>query len=144
MLSGKQRLARILYLSAVCMVAIVLLYSTSKSWSGFPSSLTPDWALSDDKPLPHLIEEHVAERLALVVASQTTDNTTWLEEVFPTWEKVVYLTDAPSDLSVPANKGRESMVYLTYVAVQMSGKVVPLLSHNKATSSTTTMICPQR
>jgi hypothetical protein len=51
----------------------------------------------------------------LVVASQTTDNTTWLDGSFPDWEKSVYLTDAPSDLSVPVNKGRESMVYLTYV-----------------------------
>lgn len=54
------------------------------------------------------------KQVALVVASQAADNTLWLDGVFPSWEKAIYLADAPSQLSVPANKGREGMVYLTY------------------------------
>ncbi|KXL48576.1 hypothetical protein M433DRAFT_14 [Acidomyces richmondensis BFW] len=54
--------------------------------------------------------------VAVVVASQTKDDTTWLRDVFPTWDKKIYVTDDPSaPLTVPANRGREGMVYLTYI-----------------------------
>ena len=54
--------------------------------------------------------------VTLVVASQSKDNTTWLANAFPSWEKMIYVTDNPTAaLTVPANKGREAMVYLTYV-----------------------------
>lgn len=50
---------------------------------------------------------------ALVVATQLGDNITWLD-AFPQWSKLAYVTDDPSAaLSVPANKGREGMTYLT-------------------------------
>lgn len=80
-----------------------------------PESSQPRWPVADTTWTLRTTSEDELERVALVVASQTTDNTTWLEESFPTWEKAVYLTDAPSNLSVPVNKGRESMVYLTFV-----------------------------
>ena len=55
-------------------------------------------------------------RTAVVVASQRTENATWLSTYFPDWEKNVYAVDDPTaELTVPKNKGRESMVYLTYV-----------------------------
>jgi hypothetical protein len=51
---------------------------------------------------------------AMVVASQRSENTTWLHHFFPQWEKYIYHVDEPTaDLTVPKNKGRESMVYLT-------------------------------
>ena len=54
------------------------------------------------------------KRTALVVASQKDDNTTWLSDYFPQWEKNVYMVDnAESKLKVPKNKGREGMAYLT-------------------------------
>jgi hypothetical protein len=57
-----------------------------------------------------------ARRTAVVVASQSSENATWLEEYFPEWEKNMYrVDDANAPLTVPKNKGRESMVYLTYV-----------------------------
>ena len=56
--------------------------------------------------------------VALVVASQTTDDTTWLEDAFSNWERYIYVTDdAHASLRVPANKGREGMVYLTCVFI---------------------------
>lgn len=79
-------------------------------------SLQPDWLpVSHDKGIlePGAVEEPVPEWVVLVVASQTSDNTTWLDGSFPSWEKSVYQTDAPSNLSVLVDKGRESMVYLT-------------------------------
>lgn len=55
-------------------------------------------------------------RTAVVVASQASENATWLDEYFPQWEKNIYRVDDPhAPLTVPKNKGRESMVYLTFV-----------------------------
>ncbi|KAL1964352.1 hypothetical protein VTN77DRAFT_7037 [Rasamsonia byssochlamydoides] len=52
----------------------------------------------------------------LVVASMTTDNTSWLYEFFPDWHKSIYVVDDKNaQLTVEKNKGRESMVYLTYI-----------------------------
>jgi hypothetical protein len=57
-----------------------------------------------------------ARRTAVVVASQASENATWLSDKFPTWETNIYRVDDPhAPLTVPKNKGRESMVYLTYV-----------------------------
>lgn len=121
MYSGNQRFVKLLYLSAVCAFAFVLIYRTSISWPDVAGSLQPDWprVSHDHTPEPEAIEKPAPERIMLVVASQTTDNTTWLDGSFPSWEKSVYLTDAPSNLSVPVNKGRESMVYLTFVTLSM-------------------------
>ena len=50
----------------------------------------------------------------LVVASVASDNTTWLEEYLPDWDANVYVADDPTAaLTVPENKGREAMAYLT-------------------------------
>ncbi|KAF2181981.1 hypothetical protein K469DRAFT_587523 [Zopfia rhizophila CBS 207.26] len=55
-------------------------------------------------------------RTAVVIASQKTENATWLDEYFPQWEKNTYRVDDESaPLTVPKNKGRESMVYLTFI-----------------------------
>lgn len=115
MYSGNQRFVKLLYLSAVCAFAFVLIYRTSISWSGVTGSLRPDWRPVSHDTEPEAIGEPASERVMLVVSSQTIDNTTWLDGSFLAWEKSIYLNDAPSNLSVPANKGRESMVYLTYV-----------------------------
>lgn len=59
-------------------------------------------------PLPPLKKD-------LVVASMTKDDTSWLFEYFPDWHKSIYVVDdADAELTVDINKGRESMVYLTY------------------------------
>lgn len=55
--------------------------------------------------------------VTLVVASQTTDDTTWLENAFPVWSKSIYVTDDQNAaLTVRTNRGREGMVYLRYQA----------------------------
>ncbi|GAQ08809.1 hypothetical protein ALT_6130 [Aspergillus lentulus] len=52
----------------------------------------------------------------MVVASMKSDNTSWLFENFPDWHKSVYVVDDKNaELTVAQNKGRESMVYLTYI-----------------------------
>lgn len=56
---------------------------------------------------------HASADVAMVVASQSGDDTSWLD-FFVDWPKHIYVTDDPSsNLTVPANKGREGMAYLT-------------------------------
>lgn len=64
-----------------------------------------------------------ASRKDLVVASMLGDNTTWLYEQLPDWRKNVFVVDdKTAELTVVRNKGRESMVYLTYVLGFHQGK----------------------
>lgn len=55
----------------------------------------------------------------LVVASTSKDDTAWLDSLggnLKDWRKLVYVVDNPNSYPrVPANKGRESMPYLTYI-----------------------------
>ncbi|KAJ5104333.1 hypothetical protein NUU61_001680 [Penicillium alfredii] len=52
----------------------------------------------------------------MVVASMEDDDTSWLSEFFPDWSKSIYVVDnEDAPLTVTHNKGRESMVYLTYI-----------------------------
>ena len=104
-------MAAVIFGSIVLLVYILLPTTTD--------SIQPQWTSLGTTSTLRATDKDKIERVALVVASQTTDNTTWLEESFPEWEKAVYLTDAPSNLSVPINKGRESMVYLTFVTLDI-------------------------
>ncbi|PKY08673.1 hypothetical protein P168DRAFT_247203 [Aspergillus campestris IBT 28561] len=53
---------------------------------------------------------------AMVVASMKRDDVSWLFENFPDWDKNLYVVDDKNaPLTVKQNKGRESMVYLTYI-----------------------------
>ncbi|KAF2686670.1 hypothetical protein K458DRAFT_298200 [Lentithecium fluviatile CBS 122367] len=57
-----------------------------------------------------------ARRTAVVVASQASEDATWLDTYFPRWEKNIYrVDDLNAKLTVPKNKGREGMVYLTFI-----------------------------
>lgn len=52
----------------------------------------------------------------IVVASLKNENTAWVRQNLPDWSHSIYVVDDPSaPLTVPKNKGREAMVYLTYV-----------------------------
>ena len=52
--------------------------------------------------------------IEMVVASMTKENTTWLYDYLLDWKKNIYVVDDPTAaLTVPMNKGREAMVFLT-------------------------------
>ena len=54
----------------------------------------------------------------LVVASLNGDPVSWINENLPDWTARIYVVNNPdANLTVPLNKGRESMVYLTYAVV---------------------------
>ena len=49
-----------------------------------------------------------------VVASMEKDDTAWISEHLPDWELIRYVVDNPeAEYTVPVNKGREAMTYLT-------------------------------
>ncbi|KAF2452072.1 hypothetical protein P171DRAFT_450732 [Karstenula rhodostoma CBS 690.94] len=58
-----------------------------------------------------------SRRTAVVVAKTASENATWLDDYFPQWEKNIYsVGDRKAKLKkIPKNKGRESMVYLSYI-----------------------------
>jgi hypothetical protein len=110
--SGKTRLTKYLVSTAVCATIFIFLCRTSFPWAGTSDLLGTEWSPVSAEIEPEEANKDDSDQVVLVVASQTKDNTTWLDAAFPSWEKAIYLTDAPSNLSVPVNKGREGMVYL--------------------------------
>ncbi|KAJ5786525.1 uncharacterized protein N7503_011737 [Penicillium pulvis] len=72
------------------------------------------------KPKADSIDEQarpaIRKRKDMIVASMKTDDTAWLAEYFPDWSRSIYVVDdKKAPLTVAKNKGRESMVYLTYI-----------------------------
>lgn len=66
-----------------------------------------------------LLPLRTQHEVTLLVSSMDADDTGWLNDYRPEWDKKIYVTDNHSaPLTVPINKGREAMVYLTYVACQ--------------------------
>ena len=73
--------------------------------------------LSSNKTI-HEISWVNYRRNALVVASLEGDDVSWLQGILPEWEKNIYIVNnasANATLTIPKNKGRESMVYLRWV-----------------------------
>ncbi|KAK2865391.1 hypothetical protein FQN49_003621 [Arthroderma sp. PD_2] len=82
-----------------------------------------DHAISSTRQQPQPDSRKIAKASKeLVVASVKSDNISWIREEVPDWRAKVYVADAgdageasKSGLSIPVNKGREAMVYLTYI-----------------------------
>jgi hypothetical protein len=52
----------------------------------------------------------------IVVASLKSEDTSWVHQYLAGWFRSVYVVDDPSaELTVPQNKGREAMVYLSHI-----------------------------
>jgi hypothetical protein len=63
---------------------------------------------------------------AFVVSSMKKDSTQWVEQFRPGWTIYRYVTDDPhAKYTVPRNKGREAMVYLTFVSPPASYLSLP-------------------
>lgn len=53
---------------------------------------------------------------AIVIAKLEVEDTSWVEEHLPDWQRAIYVVDNTSaPLHVSRNKGREANVYLTYI-----------------------------
>jgi len=52
----------------------------------------------------------------IVMAKMEKEDTEWVHENLPDWQHAIYTVDNPNaTLHTPANKGKESMAYLTYI-----------------------------
>lgn len=88
--------------------ASTLIHRTSDGIDGVDRTLSEPLPIAK-KPLP------AREEKELVVASMNGDDTSWLDEFFDDWKKNVYIVNnASAPLTVPKNKGREAMPFLTY------------------------------
>ncbi|RYC55745.1 hypothetical protein CHU98_g10464 [Xylaria longipes] len=90
----------------------------AKEWEIDPSEAVHVMTILIGAATPHIRPTQSAPaELDLVVASMSKENTTWLHTYLPdNWRKNVYVVDDPTaTLTVPENKGHESMVYLTYI-----------------------------
>lgn len=74
----------------------------------------PDAETPGQEPVPLPQPTHP---VGVVVASLKRDNTSWIREQLPrAWKPSIYIVDdQKAELTVPLNKGREAMVYLTYI-----------------------------
>jgi hypothetical protein len=101
------------YLSALTfclLISILLLHIRHTSFAEHSVASDTESRPQDNLEALH----HESDAVTLVVASQKKDDTSWLNQSFPTWDKAVYVTDDPdAPLAVPANKGREGIAYLT-------------------------------
>ena len=63
------------------------------------------------------VQRPSTRNIDIIVASTKADDTSWLYGILADWPKSVYVVDdATVGLSVPQNKGREAMPYLTYAS----------------------------
>ena len=103
-LSQRRRLRRALLGLAAFAVIVLVLKSSFLSSPDTPS-IKPDTDASTKPPAK-----------AFVVASMKKDDTAWIQEYLPDWKLIRYMVDNPkAEYTVPQNKGREAMVYLTLV-----------------------------
>ncbi|RYP81642.1 hypothetical protein DL770_005850 [Monosporascus sp. CRB-9-2] len=64
----------------------------------------------------HRHGESYRDDVELVVASTKQEDTSWIQKYLPDWYTYKYVVDDPTaPFTVPKNKGREAMVYLTHI-----------------------------
>ncbi|KAI0487755.1 hypothetical protein F4859DRAFT_510323 [Xylaria cf. heliscus] len=82
-----------------------------------PVTLPPEVPPEDGESHQAVEQKKPDDReLELVVASVQAEDTSWFHTHLPDWHKNIYIADDPhAPLTVPRNKGREAMVYLTYL-----------------------------
>lgn len=80
--------------------------------------------VADSDAGDHLARPAVRRHKEMIVASMKGDDTSWLAEYFQDWSRKIYVVnDKNAPLTVALNKGRESMVYLTYVVNSQAGLI---------------------
>ncbi|RYP72215.1 hypothetical protein DL771_004345 [Monosporascus sp. 5C6A] len=70
----------------------------------------------NETPRPKWPSDGYRHDVELVVASTKKEDTSWIQKYLPDWYTHIYVADDPdASLTVPKNKGREAMVYLTHI-----------------------------
>lgn len=88
-------------------------FSSQQPSSKIQSEVQPD---SQPEVQPESQPGQTPRKVELVVASTKKEDTAWVGKHFPDWHPQIYVVnDKHAALTVPKNKGREAMVYLTYL-----------------------------
>ncbi|KAL4914459.1 hypothetical protein BDW62DRAFT_143934 [Aspergillus aurantiobrunneus] len=111
-----------IFLTIFIIFALYLLFfSNNSSHNHADPSIYDSEALGGPNRDPHSGQATPARqsapiRKSMVVASMKNDDVSWLHKFFSDWHKNIYVVDdKTAQLTVAQNKGRESMVYLTYI-----------------------------
>ncbi|KAJ5148483.1 hypothetical protein N7448_000061 [Penicillium atrosanguineum] len=106
-------------LTIFIVLAIYFIFFAHPESSHKPSTKTDYAQLHKATPTPKADEQArpvIRKHKEMIVASMKSDDTSWFTEYFPDWSRSIYVVDdKTAPLTVPYNKGRESMVYLTYI-----------------------------
>jgi hypothetical protein len=99
----------------ICLACAIILFITHHFYPGLIGDLeAPRPSINEYTPIGEEIPR--PEEKELVVASMAGDDVSWLEDHFDTWKRNVYVVNnASAPLTVPINKGREAMPFLTYI-----------------------------
>ena len=109
----------------VVVLSLVLLYNL-RSASGWASPTGPGEDVDSSTatavatsavsvPSKTPLQSSPRREKELVVASLDSEDVSWLYNNITDWAKNIYVVNNPAaNLTVPVNKGRESMAYLTY------------------------------
>ncbi|KAK8134508.1 hypothetical protein PG984_006520 [Apiospora sp. TS-2023a] len=111
MVPARSGLGRIV---VACAVLVCFFWFICSLYPGYPS-FGPASEAVVQIPLQH--PRPPPREVDVVVASTKSDNTTWFHRHLPPqWNKSIYVVNDPkASLTVPQNKGREAMVYLTHI-----------------------------
>lgn len=105
--SPRQRANRVNLLGIIVAVIFLLVLFRDNI---LPSSGRPPIDTAKSQSSQRLGEDDVE----MVIASMKHENVSWLDDYLPEWRKNVYVVDDnKAKLTVPMNKGREAMVFLT-------------------------------
>lgn len=107
-------LLTIILIAALYLFSGGLLASTESRWLiSSDGDLTPQDKRATADPGGES-PKHTNDDVEIVVASMKRENITWLHNYLLSWTKNIYVVDdRNAELTVPQNKGRESMVFLT-------------------------------
>lgn len=126
----KRRAYRLQLLPAALLIGALCFFTRSVPFSEkyvlpFPSSDRIS-KTADVPPIqPVLVADSSVE---MVVASTKQENVSWLHDHLLDWRKNIYVVDdETAELTVPRNKGREAMVFLTYAT--LPNHLVPPLTN---------------
>ncbi|CEJ83148.1 hypothetical protein VHEMI03170 [[Torrubiella] hemipterigena] len=129
----KRRAYKLQILPAALLIGALYFFTRNVPFSEkyvLPSSSSRIMPQSPDKPpiAPVFVTDNTVE---MVVASTTKENVTWLHDHLLDWPKNIYVVDdATAELTVPRNKGREAMAFLTYIIDRYDSLPSTVLFHH--------------
>ncbi|KAK3936452.1 hypothetical protein QBC46DRAFT_321470 [Diplogelasinospora grovesii] len=94
-------------------IAIVIILACARTLLSLPSTIRRSFSAP---PPPQQPPVRRIPDVEIAAAKMKGEDTSWFERYLSQWRANTYVVNDPTaELTVPANKGREAMVYLTYI-----------------------------